>query len=423
MTLVKTSLACSVVATVLVLGLASSLPLLAQPAYDLLLKGGHVIDPANEINGPRDVAIRDGKIARVASDISADQARKTVYLDGLYVTPGLVDIHTHVYLKGRRSTLNPDDSSLLTGVTTVVDAGVSGWKTFDDFKSTIIDRAATRVLAMLNIAGSGMSDQRDVESNLEDMEPAKTAEKVRQHPDVIVGIKTAHFGKPGYEALKRGVEAATLADRPVMVDLNVLTDSGRDTRTKVLGLLRPGDIHTHFYNDRQLEFLDRFSGKVQPYMWEARRRGVLFDLGHGGGSFLWPIAKGGMEQGFPPDTISTDLHPNSIMNQVTMPDCMSRLMALGMPLDDAVLRATVHPAKAIRRFPELGTLSEGREADIALFRMDEGIFAFKDSWRNKVLTPRRLRCVMTVRAGSIVFDEDGLAFPEWRTAGNYGVIE
>ena len=191
-----------------VLWMAASTGVTAQPAYDLLLKGGHVIDPAHEINGLRDIAIREGRIARVASDIPADQARKTVPVDGLYVTPGLIDLHTHVYLKGRRSTLHPDDTSLLTGVTTVVDAGVSGWKTFNDFKSTIIDPATTRVLAMLNIAGGGMRDQQSLESNLEDMEPAKTAEKAREYPDVIVGIKTAHFAKPGFEALKRAVEVS-----------------------------------------------------------------------------------------------------------------------------------------------------------------------------------------------------------------------
>ena len=406
-----------------VLWMAASTGVTAQPAYDLLLKGGHVIDPAHEINGLRDIAIREGRIARVASDIPADQARKTVPVDGLYVTPGLIDLHTHVYLKGRGSTLHPDDTSLLTGVTTVVDAGVSGWKTFNDFKDTIIDSATTRVLAMLNIAGGGMRDQQSLESNLEDMEPAKTAEKAREYPDVIVGIKTAHFAKPGFEALKRAVEAARLADLPVMVDLGVLTNSGRDTRTKLLDILRPGDIHTHFYNDRQIELLDRFSRKVQPYMWEARRRGVLFDLGHGGGSFLWPVAKKGMEQGFPPDIISTDLHPSSIMNQVSMPNCMSKLMALGMSFEEAVRRATVEPAKAIRKFPELGSLGEGNVADIAVFRLQEGVFALKDSWRNKLLASRRLRCVMTVREGTIVFDEDGLAFPEWQAAGESEVIE
>ena len=398
-------------------------PALGQPAYDLLLKGGHVIDAANEIDGVMDVAIRDGTIAAVAESIASSTVRKTVDLHGLYVTPGLIDLHTHVYIRGRRSTLYPDDTSLVTGATTVVDAGVSGWKTFDDFKKTIIDRSTTRVLAMLNIVGGGMSDDQGVESNLDDMEPEKTAAKVREHPDMIVAIKTAHFGLPGFEALKRTVEAGRLADRPVMVDLGMLSNSGRDTRTKLLDVMRPGDLHTHSYNDRQIEIISRFSRKVQPYMLEARRRGVLFDLGHGGGSFLWPVARAAMAEGFPPDTISTDLHPSSIMNEVSVPNCMSKLMSLGMPLADAVRRATVNPARAIRKFPELGTLGEGRVADVAVFRLESGVFAYMDSWRKKQLGTKRLQCVMTVRGGRIVFDEEGLAFPEWQTAGEYEVIE
>ena len=273
-------------------------PSLGQPAYDLLLKGGHVIDAANDVDGVMDVAIRDGTIAAVAESI-ASTARKTVDLHGFYVTPGLIDLHTHVYIRGRRSTLYPDDTSLVTGATTVVDAGVSGWKTFDDFKKTIIDRSTTRVLAMLNIVGGGMNDNSSLESRLEGMEPDKTAAKARQHPGVIVAIKTAHFGLPGFEALKRTVEAGRLADRPVMVDLGMLSNSGRDTRTKLLDIMRPGDLHTHSYNDRQIEIISRFSRKVQPYMLEARRRGVLFDLGHGGGSFLWPVARAAMNGGFP----------------------------------------------------------------------------------------------------------------------------
>ena len=398
-------------------------PSFAQPTYDLVLKGGHVIDAANEIDGVMDVGILDGKIAAVEKNIFPSEARRSVDVHGLYVTPGLIDLHTHVYIRGRRSTLYPDDTSLLTGATTVVDAGVSGWKTFDDFKETIIDRSTTRVLAMLNIVGGGMNDDSSLESRLEDMEPEKTAAKVREHPDVIVAIKTAHFGRQGFEALKRTVEAGRLADRPVMVDLGILSNSGRDTSTKLLDIMRPGDLHTHSYNDRQVEILNRFSRKVQPYMLEARRRGVLFDLGHGGGSFLWPVARSAMAEGFPPDTISTDLHPSSIMNQVSMPNCMSKLMSVGMPLADAVRRATMNPAQAIRKFPELGTLGEGRVADIAVFRLEAGVFAYMDSWRKKNLGTKRLQCVMTVREGRIVFDEEGLSFPEWRTAGNYQVIE
>lgn len=386
---------------------------MAATTYDLLLQGGHVIDSANNIDRAMDVAVAGGKIARVAPDIPSAQAAKTVDLKGLYVTPGLVDLHTHVYVRGRASTLLPDDTALPTGVTTVVDAGVAGWRNFDDFKATIIDKSQTRVLAFLNILGRGMSDDRRDENNVEDMDPVATAAKVRQYPDVIVGIKHAHFTLPGFAGLKRAVEAGRLTGKPVMVDNQITTGFGRTTREKLLDIMRPGDIHTHVYNDMHLELVDRFTGKVQPYMWEARRRGVLFDLGHGGGGFLWPVASRAMKQGFPPDTIGTDLHPNSIMiPQVSVPNCISKLMALGMELPDAILRATANPARAIKRFPELGTLGEGRDADIAVFELQSGVFALIDSAQKKLLANRKLECVLTVRGGKVVHDVNGLSFAE-----------
>ena len=333
---------------------------------------------------------------------------------GLYVTPGLIDIHTHVYVGGRPAAVFPDDAVLPTGTTTIVDAGVSGWRTFDDFKTRIIDKSRTRVLAFLNIVGHGMGGPK-VENNVADMDPAATAAKAKQHRDIIVGIKTAHFSLTGWDAVKRAVEAGRLADTPVMVDSHILSGSGRNTREKLLDILRPGDIHTHMYNDRQVELLDRFSGKVQDYALEARRRGVWFDLGHGGGSFLWPVATRAMRQGFVPDSISTDMHPESmLLPAVSMPNCISKLMALGMPLQDAILRSTVNPARAIHRYPELGTLAEGRIADIAVYELQEGVFAFVDSWDKKLLGTRQLKCVLTVRAGEIVFDENGLSMPLWR---------
>jgi len=388
-------------------------PLLCAQTYDLLLKGGHVIDPANNIDSVLDVAISSNRIAQVAPEIPAKEAKKSVDVAGLYVTPGLVDLHGHVYVGGRESALFPDDSALVSGTTTVCDAGISGWRTFDDFKTTIIDKSKTRVLAFLNIVGHGMGGPR-VEDNVEDMDPAAAAAKVKQYPDLIVGIKTAHFGKPGFVALKRAVEAGRLCGKPVLVDNSILTNTERSTREKLLDIMRPGDLHSHSYNDRQIELLDRFTGKVQPYMWEARKRGVLFDLGHGGGSFIWPVAARAMRQGFVPDTISTDLHPGSDMiPQVDMPNCISKLMALGMQLPDAIRRSTVNPARAIHRFPELGTLGIGRTADIAVFELQSGVFALKDSWGNKLLARQKLEPVLTIRDGEIVYDLNGLAFPLW----------
>jgi dihydroorotase len=378
---------------------------LRAQSYDLLLKGGHVIDPANGIDGVRDVAIAGGTIAAVAENIPESSARTVKQVGGHYVTPGLIDMHTHVYLKGRSATVVADQSVLPHGTTTIVDAGVAGWKTFADFKQTVIDVSRTRVLAMLNIVGGGMNDDTSKENDVADMDPTATAAMARRYPGVIVGIKTAHFALPGWAAVQRAVEAGRLANLPVMLDSHVLSNSGRDTRTKVLELMRPGDIHTHTYNDHQLELVDRFTGKVQPWMWEARKRGVLFDLGHGGGSFLWPVARASMREGFPPDTISTDLHPGSILTlQVNMANCISKLLALGMSLPDAIQRATVNPARALRQFPELGTLGTGRTADIAVFRLQKGVFAFIDSHRNKLTGDRNLACVMTVRAGQVVYD-------------------
>jgi dihydroorotase len=380
------------------------------------LKGGRVIDPANEIDGVMDVAVAGGKIARVAKDIAASEAKKTVNAEGLIVTPGLIDLHAHVY--GYSGSILPDDTALYAGTTTVVDAGGAGWMTFDDFKKTIIDRVQTRVLSLINIVGHGMVNEW--ESNTDDMDPVKTAAKMAEYPDLIVGIKTAHFGGKGWTAIDRAIEAGNLSKKPVMIDDKIFTDTGRTSREKVLEKMRPGDMHTHVFNDRQLEVVSRFNGKVQPWIWEARKRGVLFDLGHGGGSFMWPVAHSAARDGFYPDTISTDLHSSSIMGPKSdMANCMTKMMALGMKLEDAVMRSTVAPAKAIHKFPEIGTLGVGKEADIAAFRLEDGVFALMDAWSKKKTVNQRLKPVLTVRAGKLVVDLEGRGFPSWKEAGDY----
>src|SRR4051812_30607143 len=386
----------------------------AAQQYDLVLRGGHVIDPANGVDGRMDVAVSNGQIAAVKADIPASQARKVVDVSGFYVIPGLVDLHAHVF--GYEGSLVPDQTALRAGTTTIVDAGGSGWRTFDEFRRTVIAPSTTRVLALLNIVGKGMIGE-PYESDTEDMDPVKTADTISKNRDVIVGIKTAHFNKPGWTAIDRAVEAGRKAGVPVMVDDKIFTNSGRTTREELLEHLRPGDMHTHMYNDRQMELVDRFTGKVAPWMVEARRRGVLFDVGHGGGSFLWPVAARAISQGFVPDTISTDLHSASInIQESNMPNVMSKMMLLGMSLGDVVARSTVNPAKAIGRYPDLGTLTVGKTADIAVLEERTGVFAFKDSWPAKRLGTKQLECVLTIHDGKLVYERGPAASVEADTA-------
>jgi dihydroorotase len=393
---------------------------LCQARYDLLLKRGHVIDPANQIDGVMDVAIAAGKIARVAADIPAAEAKKVVEAVGLFVTPGLIDLHAHVF--GYSGSIFPDDTALTACTTTVVDAGGSGWRTFDEMQKRIIKPSSTRVLALINIVGHGMVGGR-YEDDVTDMDSAKTAAKILENRAEIVGIKTAHFGGFGWTAIDRAIEAGKIAKVPIMVDDKIFTNTGRTSREKLMDKMRPGDMHTHVFNDRQLEVIDRFTGKLQPYIMEARKRGVLFDLGHGAGSFLWPVATKAMAQGFAPDTISTDLHSSSIMTvESDMPNCISKMMCLGMKLQDAILRSTVNPAKTISKFPEIGTLSAGQIADVAVFTSRTGVFAYKDAWAKKMLGKQKLECVLTVRNGQTVYDRDARTFPEWTKAGAYEVI-
>src|SRR5450432_190064 len=354
----------AIVALCLIVALFSNVSAYAQQ-YDIVLRGGRVIDPANGVDARLDVAVTGDRIAAIAADIPAanlvTQARRVVDVSGFYVVPGLVDLHAHVF--GYEGSLVPDETALPAGTTTIVDAGGSGWRTFDEFRRTVIGHSKTRVLALLNIVGKGMVGE-PYESDIEDMDAAKTAEAILRNKDAIVGIKTAHFAKAGWTAIDRAVETGRRANAPVMVDDKIFTNSGRTTKEELLDHLRPGDIHTHMYNDRQIELIDRFTGKVEPWMMEARRRGVFFDVGHGGGSFLWPVAERAVAQGFVPDTISTDLHKGSAgIQQSDMPNVMSKMMLLGMSFQEVLVRSTVNPAKEIGRYPELGTLGVGRVAD------------------------------------------------------------
>src|SRR3989475_211427 len=343
----------------------------AAQQYDLLLKGGHVVDAKNHLSAVRDVAIQNGRIVEVADQIDPAKALKTVDVSGLYVTPGLVDIHTHVYAgTGQRgaysgdNSVYPDGFTLRAGVTTVADAGSSGWRNFPDFKQRIINRSQTRVLAFLNIVGEGMRGAK-FENNLEDMQAKPTADMARRYRGVVIGVKTAHYAGPEWTPVERAVEAGTLADIPVMVDFGT-NHKERPVAELVTKKLRPGDIYTHMYSGLREE--QDPSGRVNPGLWEGRKRGVIFDVGHGGGSFAWRIAAPAVKEGFVPDSISTDLHIGSMnAGMKGMTNVMSKFLALGQPLAEVVRWSTWNPAREVKQ-KGLGHLSVGAGGDGAGLR-------------------------------------------------------
>jgi dihydroorotase len=384
----------------------------AQTPYDLLLKGGQVIDAKNHLSAVRDVAIAHGQIAAIGENIPREQARKTVDVSGLYVMPGLVDMHEHVFAASMNreytgeDCLRPDGYSFRSGVTTVVDAGSSGWRNIGEFRDEVINKQQTRVFAMLNIVGHGMGGRLDVEQNTRDMDPERTAEVARHNSDVVVGIKVAHYAGPEWIAVDRGVEAGRLANIPVMVDFATFRPE-RPFQDLVLKHLRPGDIYTHQYL-RVVPMLDA-QGKVLPYLFEARKRGIIFDVGHGGGSFSFRQAIPAIKQGFVPDSISTDLHTASMnAGMKDMLNLMSKFLNMGMPIDDVVACSTWHPAREIHH-EELGHLSVGAVADVAVLRLVHGDFGFVDSAGLRLRGDRKLVGELTVRAGKIVWDLNGLS--------------
>ena len=404
-------------------------PIAPAPTYDLLLKGGHVIDPANHIDEVRDVAISAGKIAAVEKNLPANLAGKVVDVSKLYVTPGLIDIHYHIGHGG--APLNwftpearahalplgiPADLALQAGVTTIVDAGTSGAETFLQEKEEVIDRARVRVLAFLNIVADGMNG--GLEQSLDEMDVKLCAATIKKYPDLIVGVKTAHYWTNlpwdaehvPWAAVDRAIECGTAANVPIMVDFWPRED--RTYEDLILKKMRPGDIHTHVFAQQFPIILP--DGKLNPALAQARARGVIFDVGHGSGSFWFRNAVPAQKQGFVPDSMSTDLHTGNY-TVVSMTDVMSKFLAMGVPLDDVVRRSTVNPASEIHR-PELGALSVGKEADIAVLELQKGRFAYIDCGVARMDSNVKLTARMTVRAGHISYDPSGLSMVEWEKA-------
>lgn len=392
--------------------------------YDLILKGARVLDPSQDLDGKFDIAVKDGKIGSLEKVIPAEEGEKVLDASGYLLTPGLVDMHCHIYPRypfeeDGLPTIQGDAHMFRSGVTACVDAGTCGSRDFLQFKEQIIDRSELRVFAYINIASGGMVNLES-EQDIRQFQP-KIAAAIADTYDCVVGIKTAHYwvGKPvdkdhpAWESVERAVEAGELCAKPVMADFQPNLP-WRTYRELILEKLRPGDIHTHVYA-QQFPLLDE-DRKVQDYMYRARERGVIFDLGHGAGSFWFRNAVPALQQGFYPDSISTDLYLDNVNGPViNLLHVMSKYLNMGMSLNEVIYRTTKRPAEIIGH-EELGDLNVGREADMALLDIREGRFGFADAGHASLKGNKNLECVMTIRGGKVVYNPMAMGMPEWENA-------
>jgi len=395
--------------------------------FDLVLKNGHVIDPKNGIDEARDVGITGGKIAAVDVDLPVEGAGKVVDVGGLYITPGLVDIHIHAYATAGHpdtwagdNSILPDGFSFRTGVTTLVDTGSAGWRNFADFRYRVIDRCKTRLFALVNIAGTGMTGIEH-EQNPYDMDSDRTAAVARENEDVVIGIKTAHYIGPEWISVDRTLEAAEKAATRVMIDFGFFKKE-RPYYQLLTERLRRGDISTHVFRGPTPWF--DAEGKVLPYLHQAREKGVILDVGHGAGSFCFRNAVPAIAQGFYPDSISTDLHVLCMnMGMLDMATTMSKFLVMGMPLSEVIRTSTINPAQEIGH-PELGHLSVGAVADVAVLDLQDGSFGYADSFGGRLVGDKRLICELTVKDGEVVWDWNGRTGVDYPELGDsYGIRE
>lgn len=390
--------------------------------YDLVIKGGHVIDAKNGFDGIMDVAITEGKIAKIGSNISTSGTKQVVKAAGMLVVPGLIDIHGHnfagtrpnSYLSDGLTAVDPDGYTFRVGVTTIVDCGGPGWKNMHVFKENIIDPSKTRVLAFMNIVGEGMRGGA-YEQDTSDMNAQKTAQAALNYKEHVVGFKVAHYGKRDWVPVDRAVEAGNITNMPVIIDFGgSMSFAPLRLRELFFDHLRPGDIYTHVFAElggAREPIVDYETREFKPFVKEAQERGIVFDVGYGGASFDFRQAIPSLEAGFFPNTISTDLHKGSMNAAMKdMLNIMSTFLAMGADLNKIIEASTWEPAKVIQR-EMLGNLSEGGIADVAILQLREGEFGFWDRNGYKISGDKRFENQMTIKDGKIVYDLNGIADP------------
>ncbi|HEY5058884.1 MAG TPA: amidohydrolase/deacetylase family metallohydrolase [Gaiellaceae bacterium] len=367
--------------------------------YDALIKGGEVVDQSAGYHGPLDVAISRGRIAAVDEHIDADAAFRVIDARGALVLPGLVDLHTHTFHGFSFWGVDPDPIATRTGVTTWNDAGTPGALTLEAFRRHIVDEAAVTITTYLNIANIGLVGENYETANLEYCDVGLFRRAVDRHRDLVVGVKvrigTPTVGATGVESLRRAVQAGDECGLPVMVHIAMAPPSVDE----VLDLLRPGDICTHAFTGLTMKMIDG-EGRLLESARRALDRGVHLDIGHGTGSFSFETAEALLAQGVQPDTISTDVHQQSIHGPMfDLPTTMTKFLALGMSLPDVVRASTSRPAEIIGLERDVGTLRPGARADIGLFSLLEGEFPLYDIAGEMRLSPVLLRNTLTILGG------------------------
>jgi len=390
-------------------GLGTSLraaPAGQQKRFDLLIKGGRVVDPSQDLSGVSDVAVSGHTIAQIGPTIPEGEARHVLDVSGSIVTPGLIDVHVHVYDGVAPLGIPPDPNCVAKGVTTVLDAGSAGAHTFPGFRQYIIDVAQTRIRALLNISVVGQStlspDNPHGELlNLNYANPGLAVRTIERHRDLILGVKVRLSrniaGENDLQALKLAREAAEAVNLPIMVHIG-------DTHTPLqdlLPVLRKGDVVTHCFHGREGGILDQ-NGRIVPAVRAAVERGVHLDVGHGAGSFSFDVAERAIKQDLLPGTISSDLHQFNVHGPVfDLATTLSKFLHLGLTLEQVIARVTSHPAHTFGFAAGLGTLREGAEADIAVFSLREGDYSFEDSMGNRRIGHRKLAPVATIKSGRL----------------------
>lgn len=373
--------------------------------FDLVIAGGEVLDPGQKLRGRRDIGIKNSQIAAVASSIPADRSIQRIDVAGRLVTPGLIDLHSHYCPLVSGIGLPPDELVNITATTTGVSPGDAGYHTFSAFRRWVMGESRTRLFAFVHISAIGLTGNLGAGPgemmNIEYADVDRCAKTLAENPDVVLGVKVRisdyTVGQNDLEPLRRAIKAAELAGPSFRVMCHIGRAPG--SLSDLLDLLRQGDILTHSYSGAGNNVVQ--NGKLLPAALAAKKRGVIIDVGHGGGSFDFTIAEPAIQQGLTTDTISSDIHGASINSPgyPTLPNVMSKFMAMGFSLEDVVAKATIEPAKVIGRVPGLGTLQIGAPADIAVFEVVDGPVEFVDTMKNVKKGNRKLAPWLIVRGG------------------------